>query len=88
MKDKRLIDVKKDIPVLGVEVILYNEKWKNEDYNPNGYRIGFLDDVSGWTSAYWCNHHDSYHTRTSDEDNNQFEDYKSETQIPTHWFYI
>lgn len=52
---------------------------------PQGIRIGFLDDLSGWTSAYWCNYHDEYHTRTSDEDDEQFEDYKAVNQIPTHW---
>jgi len=79
------IDLKKLKAEPGIEFLLFNEKWKDEDFNPNGIRIGFLDDVSGWTSAYWCNYHDDYHTRTSDEDDNQFEDYKAENQIPTHF---
>ena len=58
------------------------------DFNPKGIRIGFLDDVSGWISAYWCNYHDDYHTRTSDEDDKQFNDYKAENQVPTHWMEI
>lgn len=76
-----------NIPPEG-EVLLYNEKWINEDWNPNGVRIGFYDDVSGWVSAYWCNYHDEYHTRTSEDDDKQFEDFKGKNQIPTHWLPI
>lgn len=70
------------------EVLLFSENWIHEDWNPKGIRIGFHDDVSGWISAYWCNYHDDYHTRTSDEDDNQFEDYKAENQVPTHYMWI
>ena len=70
------------------EVLLFSEKWIHEDWNPKGIRIGFHDDVSGWVSAYWCNYHDDYHTRNSDEDNNQFEDFKAENQVPTHYMEI
>ena len=82
------ISTKSRIPKKGIEVLLFNEKWINEDYNPKGIRIGFLDDVSGWTSAYWCNYHDDYHTRTSDGDNKQFKDFKASNQVPTHWMSI
>lgn len=80
-----MISIEDDLPKKGVEVLLYNKNWINEDFTPQGIRIGFLDDLSGWTSAYWCNYHDEYHTRTSDEDDEQFEDYKAVNQIPTHW---
>ena len=79
------IDINDSLPDSGVEVLLFNSVWINEDYNPKGIRIGFLDDVSGWTSAYWCNYHDDYHTRISEVDNIQFKDNKGENQIPTHW---
>jgi hypothetical protein len=82
------IMLEKQKPEAGKEVLLFNENWKNEDFNPKGIRIGFFDDISGWISAYWCNYHDDYHTRTSDEDNNQFEDYKAGNQVPTHWMCI
>ena len=72
-------------PQTGVEVILHNPKWINEDYNPKGVRIGFFDDVMGWVSAYWCSYHDCYHTRLSTEDNVHFKDSKGADQIPTHW---
>lgn len=69
----------------GIELLLYNEKWINEDYNPKGIRIGFYDDLDGWVSAYWCNYHDCYHTRVSSEDNDQFELSRAEDQVPTHY---
>ena len=78
----------KNKPELGVEVLLYSEKWINEDYNPKGIRVGFWCDVQEWVSAYWCNYHDEYHTRTSCEDDEKFEDSKAENQIPTHWMNI
>lgn len=81
------IKVSDELPERGVEIQLFNKLWINEDFNPLGIRFGFLDDVSGWVSAYWCNYHDSYHTRTSDEDDKTFEDFKAENQIPTHWKY-
>jgi hypothetical protein len=45
------IDVKERLPEIGVEIILFNGKWIDEDFNPNGTRVGFIDD-RGWTSAY------------------------------------
>ena len=41
----------KKIP-FGEEVIAFNEKWIDEDFNPNGTRIGFLQD-DGFISATW-----------------------------------
>ena len=81
----RWIPLTEKEPEEGFEVLLYNKNWINEDWNPKGVRVGYLDGVGGWISAYWCNYHDDYHTRTSDEDDKQFEDYKAENQIPTHW---
>lgn len=82
------ISIDKQLPESGIEVLLFNAKWKNEDFNPKGVRIGFKDDVGGWISTYWCNYHDEYHTRTTDEDDKQFADFKAENQIPTHWMEI
>jgi hypothetical protein len=82
------ISVKEKLPEAGFEVLLYNEKWICEDFNPKGIRIGCRDDLAGWYSAYWCNYHDEYHTRTTDEDDKQFTDFKAENQIPTHWMEI
>ena len=84
----RWIPLTEKEPEEGFEVLLYNKNWINDDWNPKGVRIGYKDGVCGWISAYWCNYHDDYHTRTSDEDDKQFEDYKAENQVPTHWIEI
>ena len=72
----------------GIELLLYNEKWICKDFNPNGTRIGFKDNITVWTSAYYSNYKDSYFTRTAEEDDKNFELNKSEDQIPTHYKYI
>ena len=43
----------KEIP-FGEEVIAFNEKWIDEDFNPNGTRVGFMQD-DGFISATWNN---------------------------------
>lgn len=78
------INIEKQLPEEGKEVLLYNKKWVHEDFNPHGIRIGFLGG-EGWISAYYCNCHDEYMTRNSVEDDEEFEDSKAENQIPTHW---
>ena len=75
-------------PVSGLEILMYNAKWIDEDFNPNGTRIGFKSDVLGYVTAYWCNKHDEYLTRDSFENNTNFKNTKAEDQIPTHWCYI
>jgi len=82
------ISLDKQQPEEGFEVLLFNAKWKNEDWNPKGIRIGYKDGIGGWISAYWCNYHDDYHTRNSEEDDKTFTDFKAENQIPTHWMEI
>jgi hypothetical protein len=82
---QRFIPIEEELPPVGVEVLLQNDNWKNEDYNPEGIRPGFRDDLSGWVTATYCNLHDEYHTRFSDEDDPQFKDSKAENQGPTHW---
>lgn len=79
------INVTEKLPEKGYEVLLYNKKWIDEDFNPKGVRVGFLTDLLGWISAYWCNYHEEYHTRTSDELEGNLKEYKSVDQIPTHW---
>ena len=41
----------KELP-FGKEVIAFNKEWINSDFNPNGTRIGFLQD-DGFISATW-----------------------------------
>jgi hypothetical protein len=59
-----------------MEVIGYNEKWIDEDFNLNGTRACFRCDAgeNGFISARWCDYQDSYVT-----------DYES---VPTHFTYI
>jgi len=64
-------------PPNGVEVIGYNRDWIDDDFNPNGTRICFVNDQGIWTVARWCNSQDSWYTETSDEN---LVDGK-----PTHW---
>ena len=78
---------KTDVPE-GIELLLYNEVWINEDFNSKGIRIGFLDGDGTWITAYWCNYHDEYHTRRSDTDDEQFKLSKGIDQIPTYWTHI
>lgn len=50
----------KELP-FGEEVIAFNEEWINQDFNPNGTRIGFLQD-DGFVSATWDGEYDCYDT--------------------------
>ena len=56
------IDINKQPLEEGIEVIAYNEKWIDEDFNPNGTRIGFLNGDGNFTSATWNNEQDCYDT--------------------------
>jgi len=78
------IPVDSELPEEGIEVLFKSDKWINEDYNPNGTRIGFYNG-DWYTTAYWCNYQDCYMERTSDEDDDTFEDSLAINQIPTHW---
>ena len=55
------INYKEEKPPFGVEVIAYHHKWFDEDFNPNGTRIGFLSD-DGFISAFWWDEQDCYET--------------------------
>ena len=45
------INYQEQKPPIGVEVIAYNHKWVDEDFNSKGTRIGFLSD-DGFISAF------------------------------------
>ena len=38
------INYKEQKPPYGVEVLAYHHEWVNEDFNPKGIRVGFLQD--------------------------------------------
>ena len=55
------INYQEQKPPIGVEVIAYNHKWVDEDFNSKGMRIGFLSD-DGFISAFWYDEQDCYET--------------------------
>jgi hypothetical protein len=81
------ISVEDKLPGLLYEVLLFNKEWIDEDYNPKGIRIGFLDGGHVWCSAF-CSCITDYYHRDSNKDDNGFLDSKAENQIPTHWMPI
>jgi hypothetical protein len=72
--------IKNNPPIIGIEVIGYNKKWIDEDFNPNGTRQCVLDDM-GWMIARWNASNDCWTTDYTSDD-----DCKSEP--PTHWISI
>ena len=65
-----------------VELIGYNKEWVDEDYNPDGTCICFLDDVAEWYIAKWCGACDEWHTRGSGREEKEF---SRPLNPPTHW---
>lgn len=59
--DVQWINYKEEKPPFGVEVIAYHHKWVDEDFNPNGTRVGFLGG-DGFISAFWWDYQDCYET--------------------------
>lgn len=83
---QRRITLDEELPSLGVSVILFNDAWKDEDFNPDGVRIGFRQD-DGFTSAHWWNYQDCYMTISKSEcdGNPTYSDVIKNTTEPTHW---
>ena len=83
------INYQEQKPPIGVEVIAYHHKWVDEDFNPNGTRIGFLSD-DGFTSAYWWDYQDCYETinKFNCEANEDFYRSHIDNTEPEYWCYI
>lgn len=47
-------------PPIDIEVIAFNHKWINEDFNPRGTRVGFRTYDEDFISAYWWDYQDDY----------------------------
>ena len=74
------ISVKDNPPAIGIEIIGFNEKWIDEDFNPNGTRQCVVDDM-GWMIARWNASDDYWVTDyTADDD--------CRSEPPTHWIPI
>lgn len=77
----------------GEEVIAFNKKWIDEDFNPNGTRVGFLGD-DGFISAEWNDEWDEYVMHY--EEGDDYDDVPAsmlderhmkfaKPNMPTHW---
>lgn len=87
--ENRYINYQEQKPPFGVEVIAYHHKWVDEDFNPNGTRIGFLSD-EGFTSAFWWDEQDCYETiskENCESDEDFYENHIDNTE-PEFWFPI
>lgn len=83
------IEGENNLPEEGIEVICFNKEWIDEDFNPNGTRIGFRTD-DGFITAYWWDYQDTYMTISEIECKNN-DAYSIKTQRstePTHWMEI
>lgn len=87
--EKLWINYKEKEPPIGVEVIAYHHKWVDEDFNPNGTRIGFLSD-DGFISAFWWDEQDCYETISKSycEDDEEFFKEHIDNTEPEFWFPI
>lgn len=74
-------------PEEGVEVIAYNKAWVNEDFNPNGTRVGFIDGNGEFTSAYWWDYQDCYETisKSDCEEDKEFYSQHIDNTEPEFW---
>lgn len=55
------INFEEEKPITGEEVLAFNKKWIDEDFNPRGIRVGFLR-FDGFISAFWYDEQDCYET--------------------------
>lgn len=78
------------LPPVGVEVIAFNHKWINEDFNPKGTRVGFRTSNGDFISAYWWDYQDSYITIADwiCRDNPEFSEELANSIIPEYWIEI
>lgn len=78
------------MPEEGIEVIAFHHKWINEDFNPNGTRIGFLNGDKEFTTAYWWDYQDSYITinKSICEDDKDFHINHMDNTEPEYWMPI
>ena len=89
-----------ELPPYGVEVIAYHHRWVDEDFNPRGFRIGFLQDNLAadadvckydFCSAHWWDYQDCYMTISKAEiagHEQEFSDEIKESIIPEYWIEI
>lgn len=83
---QRFIPLDEEMPPEHEEVLFYNPKWINEDFNPRGIRIGFMSN-DDFTTAHWWNYQDTYETisHVSCDGNESYSQEIRESIKPTHW---
>lgn len=86
----RWINFKGTKPEEGIEVLAYNHEWIDEDFNPNGTRVGFVNGDGEFTSAYWWDYQDSYLTinKSICEENKDFYINHIDNTEPEYWMPI
>jgi hypothetical protein len=65
-------------------VIAFNKKWIDEDLNPDGIRVGFLED-GNFISTEWDDDCDMYVTLYEEGDDIAADDGQIKPNMPTHW---
>lgn len=77
----------KDEPLeIGMEVLAYNKEWIDEDFNPNGVRIGCLNGDGSFISAVWNSTHDCYGTCQEEGDDYECSQQQDDGTVNT-WYY-
>lgn len=79
------IDKKHQLPKFE-EVLGYNEEWVNEDFNPKGIRIGYLNDENNFVSAVYNNDSEDYSTCYKEGDDYDFSQLEENGKSKT-WYY-
>lgn len=64
------------------EVLGFNEKWVDGDFNPTGVNPCFCDESGVWTISVWCGQCDEYHTKSTDPTQNP--SHYTSIETPTH----
>ena len=87
--ENRYINYQEQKPPFGVEVVAYHHKWVDEDFNPNGTRVGFLGG-DGFISAFWWDYQDCYETISKPHCESDKDFYRShiDNTEPEFWFPI
>ena len=85
--ENRYINYQEQKPPFGVEVIAYHHKWVDEDFNPNGTRIGFLSD-DGFISAFWWDEQDCYETISKQHCESNKDFFKRHIDNTDHEFWV
>ena len=86
-KDIEWINFEEEKPITGEEVLAFNKKWIDEDFNPRGIRVGFLG-FDGFISAFWYDEQDCYETisKLHCESNKDFYKNHIDNTEPEFWF--